>query len=123
MECYGAPLDAEKAVDSEGILAYIRAVRYLHALTKDDLYLDHMRDAICYEFTFKFCYNSPVKTPPLSTLGWSSSGGSVTSVANPHIHPMSSSIVDELYYYTENRDDPYVIFAFDGYRSLGMSNI
>ncbi|WP_160031553.1 hypothetical protein [Paenibacillus sp. An7] len=108
MECYGAPLDAEKAVDSEGILAYIRAVRYLHALTKDDLYLDHMRDAICYEFTFKFCYNSPVKIPPLSTLGWSSSGGSVTSVANPHIHPMSSSIVDELYYYTEKRDDPYV---------------
>lgn len=108
MECYGAPLDAEKAVDSEGILAYIRAVRYLHALTKDDLYLDHMRDAICYEFTFKFCYNSPVQIPPLSTLGWSSSGGSVTSVANPHIHPMSSSIVDELYYYTAKRDDPYV---------------
>lgn len=42
MECYGAPLDADKAVDSEGILAYIKAVRYLHALTGDDLYLDHM---------------------------------------------------------------------------------
>lgn len=74
MECYGAPLDADKAVDSEGILAYIRAVRYLHALTGDELYLDHMRDAIAYEFTFKFAYNSPVKVPPLSTVGWSSCG-------------------------------------------------
>lgn len=108
MECYGAPLDADKAVDSEGILAYIKAVRFLHALTGDALYLDHMRDAIDYEFTFKFAYNSPVKVPPLSTIGWSSCGGSVTSVANPHIHPMSSNVVDELYYYVQQRDDSYV---------------
>lgn len=108
MECYGGPLDADKAVDSEGILAYIKAVRFLHALTGDELYLDHMRDAICYEFTFKFCYNSPVKIPPLSTIGWSSCGGSVTSVANPHIHPMSSNLVDELQYFVEQRNDPYV---------------
>ena len=33
MECYGAPLDADKAVDSEGILAYMKAVRYIHAMT------------------------------------------------------------------------------------------
>ncbi|KAI7256798.1 hypothetical protein KC345_g10926, partial [Hortaea werneckii] len=54
MECYGAPLDADKAVDSEGILAYLKAVRFLHALTGGELYLDHMRDAIAYEFSFKF---------------------------------------------------------------------
>ncbi|MEK4365974.1 hypothetical protein MKX68_26370 [Paenibacillus sp. FSL M8-0212] len=108
MECYGAPLDADKAVDSEGILAYIKAVRFLHALTGDELFLDHMRDAISYEFSFKFCYNSPVKIPPLSTLGWSSSGGSVTSVANPHIHPMSSNLVDELLYYVGHREENYV---------------
>lgn len=108
MECYGAPLDAEKAVDSEGILAYIKAVRYLHAITGEQLYLEHMKDAIDYELSFKFCYNSPVKVPPLSTLGWSSCGGSVTSVANPHIHPMSSNIVDELLYYVERTGDAYV---------------
>lgn len=108
MECYGAPLDADKSVDSEGILAYIKAVRYLHALTGEELFLDHMRDAICYEFSFKFCYNSPVKIPPLSTLNWSSSGGSVTSVANPHIHPMSSNLVDELFYYLQLREDHYI---------------
>ncbi|WP_379161421.1 hypothetical protein [Paenibacillus sp. sgz5001063] len=108
MECYGAPLDADKAVDSEGILAYIKAVRYLHTLTGDERYLDHMRDAIDYEFTFKFAYNSPIKVPPLSTIGWSSCGGSVTSVANPHIHPMSSNSVDELYYFIQQREDSYV---------------
>ncbi|MCM3171869.1 hypothetical protein [Paenibacillus sp. MER 99-2] len=108
MECYGAPLDADKSVDSEGILAYIKAVRYLHALTGDPQFLDHMRDAISYEFSFKFSYNSPVQIPPLSTLGWSSSGGSVTSVANPHIHPMSSNLVDELLYYVQQREDGYV---------------
>ncbi len=108
MECYGAPLDTNKTVDSEGILAYIKAVRYIHVMTGDKIYLEHMKDAICYEFSFKFCYNSPVKIPPLSKLNWSSSGGSVTSVCNPHIHPMSSNIIDELLYYIENSDDVYV---------------
>ncbi len=108
MECYGAPLDTDKATDSEGVLAYIKAVRYLHALTGEQYYLEHMRDAICYEFTFKFCYNSPIKLPPLSRIGWSSCGGSVTSIANPHIHPMSSNLVDELLYYVDNSDDEYI---------------
>ena len=108
MECYGAPLDTNKTVDSEGILAYIKAVRFIHAMTGGKIYLEHMKDAICYEFSFKFCYNSPVKIPPLSKLNWSSSGGSVTSVCNPHIHPMSSNIIDELLYYIENSDDAYV---------------
>lgn len=108
MECYGAPLDTSKATDSEGILAYICAVRFLHELTCDEKYLNHLRDALCYEFTFKFCYNSPVKIPPLSSIGWSSCGGSVTSVANPHIHPMSSSVAGEILYYCKHRDDAYI---------------
>jgi hypothetical protein len=108
MECYGAPLDTDKATDSEGILAYIKAIRFLHALTGEEHYLKHMKDAIAYEFSFKFCYNSPIKVPPLSRIGWSSCGGSVTSIANPHIHPMSSNIVDELLYYVENSKDKYV---------------
>lgn len=108
MECYGGPLDTDKATDSEGILAYIKAIRFLHALTGEKIYLQHMKDAICYEFSFKFCYNSPIKVPPLSRIGWSSCGGSVTSIANPHIHPMSSNIVDELLYFIENSEDKYV---------------
>lgn len=108
MECYGGPLDTDKATDSEGILAYIKAVRYLHDLTGETAYLEHMKQALCYEFTFKFCYNSPVKNPPLSSIGWSSCGGSVTSIANPHIHPMSSNLIDELLYYVDNTQEEYV---------------
>ena len=107
-EAYGGPLDVDRAVDSEGNLAYIRAVRYLHMLTQDDRYLTHMRDAIAYEMSFKFAYNSPVKIPPLSKVGWSSCGGTITSTANPHIHPMSSTIVDELLYYVQKTGDEYV---------------
>lgn len=70
--------------------------------------LSHMGDALDYEFTFKFCYNSPIRIPPLSRVGWSSCGGSITSVTNPHIHPMSSGIVDELLYYVQRTGDEYV---------------
>ena len=107
-ECYGGPLDTDKAIDDEGILAYIRAARLLHELTGEDIYLDHLRDALGYEFSFKFCYNTPIQTPPLGRLGWSCCGGSVTSVANPHIHPMSSTILDEMLYLLDHRPDPYL---------------
>lgn len=107
-EAYGGPLDVDRAVDSEGNLAYIRAVRYLHMLTGEEKYLLHMKDAIGYELSFKFAYNSPVKIPPLSRVGWSSCGGTITSTANPHIHPMSSTIVDELWYYVKQTGDKYV---------------
>lgn len=106
--CYGAPLDTSKAVDSEGILAYIRAVRFLHEFTGSQYLLKHMRDGLEYEYTYKFCYNAPVKIAPLSTVGWSSCGGSITSTCNPHIHPMSSTIVDEQLYYYKCTGDKYV---------------
>jgi hypothetical protein len=107
MECYGAPLDTDKAVDSEGILAYIKALRFLHALRPERKYLDRMRDAFNYEFSFRFCYDSPVRVPPLGKLGWSSSGGTVTSTANPHIHPMGSNVIDEMLYYAGQTRDAY----------------
>ncbi|WP_455500654.1 hypothetical protein [Gemmiger sp.] len=106
--CYGGPLDTNKTVDSEGVLAYIRAARLLHELTGRAVYLDHLRDALCYEYSFKFCYNVPVQVPPLSRLSWSSCGGSITSVANPHIHPMSCTVADEMIYYLKHRPDAYI---------------
>lgn len=108
LECYGGPLDVAKATDSEGIIGYLRAVRRLHELTGAEYLLDHMRDALGYEFLFRFGWNVPVQVPPLARVGWSSCGGTVTSVANPHIHPMGSLLVDELIYYSWHRDDDYV---------------
>ena len=60
------------------------------------------------KYSFKFCYNVPVQVPPLSRLGWSSCGGSITSVANPHIHPMSCTVADEMLYYLRRRPDAYI---------------
>lgn len=105
MECYATPIDTFRAVDSEGILAYIRVVRMLHEMTADALLLPRLRTALAYEFTFKFCYNVPIQVPPLSNIGWSSCGGSVTSTSNPHIHPMSSGIMDEMLYYSRLTGD------------------
>lgn len=107
-ECYGGPLDTDKAVDSEGVLALIRAEASLHQITGDARYLDHLRDALGYAFTFQFCCNTPLDVPPLSKVGWSSCGGSITSTANPHIHPMSSTVMAELRYYLSFRPDDYV---------------
>ena len=108
VECYGGPLDTDKAVDSEGVLSYIRAVRILQEITGNDGLLDHLRDALYYEFTFKLGYNTHITYRPLSEIGWSSCGGSITSVANPHIHPMSSTVIGEMRYYLQFRDDRYV---------------
>ncbi len=107
MECYGTPHDTGKAVDSEGILAYIKAVKLLHEITKDKLYLLRLKNGLDYEFTFKFPYNVIQNEQPLKKIGWSSCGGSITSTCNPHIHPMSSSIIDELIYYCQNENDWY----------------
>lgn len=41
--CYGGPLDISKGVDSEGILAYIRAVKLLHMITKEVFILSILR--------------------------------------------------------------------------------
>ena len=95
-------------MDNEGILAYVRAVKILHEITNEEYLLDHMRDALNYECSFKLSYNTPVSVMPLSGIGWSSCGGSITSVANPHIHPMSSTIIPEMRYYVDARRDEYL---------------
>lgn len=108
VECYGGPLDTDKAVDSEGVLSYIRATRILHEITDYEYLLDHLRDALYYEFTYKLGYNTHIEVRPLSEIGWSSCGGSITSTANPHIHPMSSTVISEMKYYIKKREDRYV---------------
>ena len=108
MECYGGPLDTDKAVDNEGILAFIRVDRIMHEIYGDQVYLEHLRDAIYYECSFKLGYNTPVQVSPLCEMKWSSCGGSITSVANPHIHPMSGTVVGEMKYLVEHMKDTYV---------------
>lgn len=50
--------------------------------------------------------------PPLGRVGWSSCGGSITSTANPHIHPMSSTVLDEISYLLARRPSAYLAARF-----------
>lgn len=120
VQCYGGPLDTDKAIDNEGILAYVRAVRILHELTGDGIYLEHLRDGLYYECSYKLGYNTPIQVEPLSRIGWSSCGGSITSVANPHIHPMSNTIVDEMIYLLKYVDDSYIKMRLNDTVAWGM---
>lgn len=108
MECYGGPLDTDKAVDDEGILAFIRVDRIMHEIFGDKVFLEHLRDAIYYECSFKLGYNTPVQVRPLCEMKWSSCGGSITSTANPHIHPMSSTVIGEMQYILKHMKDEYI---------------
>lgn len=107
MECYGTPHDTQKAVDSEGSLAFMKAVRILHELTGKDEYIKMLSDALEYEFTFKFCWNPKIQVEPLKRIGWSCCGGSVTSTCNAHIHPMSNNVSDEIAYCYKATGDEY----------------
>lgn len=108
MECYGTPLDTQKAVDSEGILPFVKACRLLHQMTGQAEFLQMLSDGLEYEFTFKFCWNPPIEAEPLHRIGWTACGGSVTSTCNPHIHPMSNNVSDELAYCYSKTHDPYL---------------
>jgi hypothetical protein len=107
MLCYGAPHDTWKAPDQEGVLGFIKAARLLHKATGNDYYLECLRDGLDYELSWQYCYNTRPGQPPLSRLGWSSCGGSVTSVANQCVHPMGLIVIDDLGWYFEQTGNPY----------------
>lgn len=59
---------------------------YLHAITGDDTLLDHLQDALHYEFTFKFCYNTAIQMPALAR-----SAGPDAAVASPPSPTLTST--------------------------------
>ncbi len=107
VHCYGTPLDTFKAVDSEGILAFIRAAHLLHETTGDDGYLDWLGHGLAYEYLWRYGYATRPPAEPLRSANWSSVGGSITSVANPHAHPMSLLCMGDALYYMDHCDDAY----------------
>jgi len=108
MECTKTPLDVWDSPDSEGVLAYIRAVKVLYELTNDENYLTRMKMGLDYELSFIFAYNVPISGHPLDTIAFSTSGGAITSVCNAVIHCMTNSIIDEMdFYYNETQDSYY----------------
>jgi len=107
IHCYGTPLDTSKAVDEEGILAYIKAAKVLHQVTGESFYLEELRNGINYELLWRYGYNAYPLAEPLASAPWGSAGGSITSVANPHTHPMGLMIAGEAAYLLEHAPDSY----------------
>lgn len=107
-EVFGCPHDAFKSPDEEGILGWIAAARLLHGVTGESQFLDDLMAGLDYEFSWKFSYNVVNEVEPLKSLNWCSTGGSVTSTNNSHIHPMGSAILGSILYVYKQTGDEYI---------------
>ncbi len=109
VELWGTPIDTRDAVDEEGNLAYVTALKTMHEINDNEETLEQLMHALHYEFSWKFAYNTKFKNEPLKSLNWSSCGGSITSSHNIHIHQMGNLIAEEIYYAYKQTNDDYIL--------------
>jgi hypothetical protein len=107
LAAWGSPMDTCRSIDSEGNLAFIRAARLMHETTGDDRHLDLLASGAHYEYLWRYGFRSRPQAPPLQGSRWNSCGGSITSVSNPHIHPMSVVVTHDLEYLARESGDGY----------------
>jgi hypothetical protein len=79
----------------------------MHESTGEQHYMDMLLDGAHYEYLWRYCFRTRPEAPPLKQSNWNSCGGSITSVSNPHIHPMSVVITRDLEYLAERTGDVY----------------
>lgn len=106
LTCCATPMDTWKSPDEEGNLAYIRGARLLHEYTGEEKYLTALKHGAEFEFLWRYGYRTRPDNRPLND-GWNACGGSITSVSNPHIHPMGMIVDSDLYYLGRVTGDPY----------------
>jgi len=94
----GTPMDTWKSPDQEGNLAFVKAARILHQATGESEYLQMLEEGAQYEYLWRYGFKAVPEAAPLKDSEWNSCGGSVTSVSNPHLHPMGLIITEDLYY-------------------------
>lgn len=104
---WGSPMDTYKSIDSEGNLAFLRAARLMHERTKVDAYRAMLLDGAHYEYLWRYGYRTRPLAPPLKGSNWNACGGSITSVSNPHMHPMSIIATNDLEYLARLTGDDY----------------
>ena len=109
LEPCGTPMDTHNATDEEGNLALLHAAARLHALTGDAEFLAILRDSADFEMLWRYYYNVRAPHAPLDKANWGSSGGSVTSAHNPHIHPMHLNALDQVLYLADRTGDAYYL--------------
>ncbi|MFH1707804.1 MAG: hypothetical protein ABIF71_07790 [Planctomycetota bacterium] len=103
------PMDTHNATDEEGNLALLHTAQTLHALTRGGFFLEVLRDSADFEMLWRYYYNTRPVLPPLDSADWGSSGESVTSAHNPHIHPMHLNALDQVLYLHDRTGDPYYL--------------
>ncbi len=114
LTCNGTPMDTWKSPDEEGNLAFIRGARLLHEYTGREKYLTALKNGADYEFLWRYGYRTKPMYKPIAD-GWNACGGSITSVSNPHIHPMGMIVDSDLYYLGKvSGDSYYTERALDG---------
>ncbi len=106
LNCWGTPMDTWKAADQEGNLAFIRACAILWEDTHSEEVLAWYRRGAEYEYLWRFGYPTRPEHAPIRE-GWNACGGSVTSVSNPHIHPMGVLVNRDLARLAEATGDDY----------------
>lgn len=107
LTCFGSPMDTYKSIDSEGNLAFVRAARLMHQFTGEQRYLAMLLAGAHYEYLWRYGFRTRPQCPPLRGSPWNSCGGSLTSVSNPHVHPMSVVITQDLLYLAPHTGDAY----------------
>lgn len=107
LNCYGTPMDTWKSVDEEGNFAFIRAARLLHEFTGERKYLDYLEEGACYQYLWQYGFRARPEYRPLRGSQWNSCGSSITSVSNPHAHPMGALIVNDIEYLAEKTGNSY----------------
>lgn len=105
----GTPMDTHNAVDQEGNLALLHASAKLHQLTGKENILEILRDSADFEMMWRYYYNVRAPYSPLDSAEWGSSGGSVTSAHNPHIHPMQLNSLDQVLYLYDRTGEEYYL--------------
>ncbi len=121
LTCFGTPMDTWKSIDEEGSLAFIRTAKELHVMTGDSTYVTRMDAGAKFEYLWRYAYKVRPEFEPLRSSGWNSCGGSLTSVSNPHIHPMSVFITSDLEYLAEQSGNYYHQSRADDSLAWGMN--
>jgi hypothetical protein len=79
----------------------------LHEITGDAEYLELLKNGADYECLWRYGFKAKPEYPPLDTCGWNSCGGSITSISNPHVHPMGLLVTSDLKYLAKQTGDSY----------------
>lgn len=96
LDCWGTPMDAWHAHDSEGVLGFIRGVMILHDITKDPALLKIASDGAEYEYLWRYGFRARPQCPPLKGSHWNSRGGVITNATGANVHTMGVFLSREL---------------------------